>query len=414
MSGIFPRLLLVVVVMLSPGVGAGAALEDSTFAQSFWGVSYVQLGRVSAFYTGPGDVFHYNRVEGAAAGFGAICRNLPLRVNVLGRVNYGFSDERWKYEAAVVFPVDRRRRVFLGGRVYRLLDYEEDPEIVTTFTESYYTLLNRVAYRNYYLKSGRYAFSLWRPGSGVRIELGGLHERQSSASVQATYSFLDRDKPFPVNPRIEDGVLNAGVLRVYLSTRNTNWMLRRSNGWTLDGEVLHTGSFRSDFDYTLVKGRLTRYQVTTSRGWMAIRMYGGFALRRLPPQKVLDLGGGIPFYRPFGALRGLDYGRFNGDRTLGVILDHHFEGTFSRYLPLPKTAVFSLLEFVVFGGLGWSDMSSRTAAGLIDESARPSDGVYTEAGISLQDRFGIFRWDVGMKANDPGMGRVWTAVSLNY
>ena len=417
LSSVASGLLTVLLVIGVCGrAHANAALEDSTFAESFWAVTYLEFGGATAYYTGPNDVLHYNRVEGAALGLGVIVRNLPLQVNTKARASYGTSDKRWKYELTFVRPLGPGRRVFVGVGHFRLLAHEEDERVVSVFSESYATLLKRESYRNYYLRQGVYGYLLFRPSRKWRIEIGALDERQSSVQTRATYSLFARERSFPTNPRIADGLLRAAVTRLRLSTRQASWLLRRSNGWTLEGQVIHSASgvFGGDFDYTQIKGSITRYQVTTERGWVEVRLYGGIGLRELPPQKLLDLGGGVPFYRPFGSLRGVDYDRFNGDRVIGVVADHHFEGTFARFLPLPMTAVFGLLEFVFFAGAGWSDMSAATAARLVDDPVRPTDGLYAEAGISFQDRFGLFRWDLGGKAGDPGMNNVWTTVNVNF
>jgi len=409
-------ILGLVLVGFSGHAHARAALEDSTFAQSFWGVSYPEIWGATAYYTGPNDMLHFNRVEGTALGLGIIFRNLPLQLNAKVRGSYGTSDKRWKYEVRAVRPLERGRRVFAGVSRYRLLAHEEDERVVSVFSESYATMLKRESFMNYYLRGGAYGYLLFRPSRRWRVELGAVSERQSSVQTRATYSLLARERTFPINPRITEGLLRAAVTRLRFSTRQATWLLRRSNGWVLEGQAIHSasGAFGGDFDYTQIKGSVTRYQVTTERGWVEVRFYGGIGLGTLPPQKLLDLGGGVPFYRPFGSLRGVDYDRFNGDRVIGVVADHHFEGTFARFLPLPKTAVFGLLEFVLFAGAGWSDMASSTAARLVDDPVRPTDGVYTEGGVSLQDRFGLLRWDVGVKSGRRGLNRMWTTMNLNF
>ena len=376
---------------------------------------------LTSSYTGFNDLFHYNRVEGAALGLGLRTQNLLPDLDLLTKVSYGFADRRWRYRGEAMrwrnpSGSGQGRRLAVGAGVYREIRYEEDPALIKTVTITKDALLSKKDHRNYYTAEGKEGFVTRAFSRAFTVRAGSRREHLQSDSTQAKFSLFKRGERFRPTPSIREGWFSGVYLKGTCDTRIKRRAKRRSNGWTAEGIVEHTDRrlLKSDFSYTCLQGKAIRYQTTTPSAWLSAEVRGGMSIRPLPPHRMFDVGGGPGFYFPFGVLRGVPLNWFQGDRFATVLIDYHFGGRIFKDVPFPRVSLADMFEVIGFAGAAWTSLSARSRAMATDESLRTTDGIYTEVGLSVAERRDYFRFDVMFQRGDRRPGRVSVRVSANY
>ncbi|GEM_PF-6025901 len=370
---------------------------------------------LTSSYTGFNDLFHYNRVEGAAPGLGLRTQNLLPDLDLLTKVSYGPADRRWRYRGEAMRWL-KGRRLAVGAGVYREIRYEEDPALIKTVTITKDALLSKKDHRNYYTAEGKEGFVAQAFSRAFTGRAGYRREHLQSDSTQAKFSLFRRGERFRPNPSIREGWFSGVYLKAIYDTRIKRRTKRRSNGWTAEGIVEHTDRrlLKSDFSYTYLQGKAIRYQTTTPSAWLSAEVRGGMSVRPLPPHRLFDVGGGPGFYFPFGVLRGVPLNWFQGDRFAAVLIDYHFGGRIFKDVPFPRVSLADMFEVIGFAGAAWTSLSARSRAMATDEALRTTDGIYAEIGVSVAEKRDYFRFDVMFQRGDRRPGRVSVRVSANY
>lgn len=339
-------------------------------------------------------ISHYNRVEGARLKIGTSIQP-PLLKNALISVEggYGFSDKRWKGELAGLYHLDKKNRFFIEGNIYSTLGYEENRLSPLTSWNTFYALIMKRDYRDYYYKNGGTLGIGWRAADNLAFKVTGISETEESACTNVRFSVFHYNDAFRINPAIVNGELRA------LRTS----MLYRTNRLNaeLSGEYSDKTNFHSDFSYSRISSKIQWSFRPTFRTELTITGAGGTSTGELPPQKWFDFGGKIPMVYS-GNLRGTGYKAFTGEKIGYGIAEYAINGSvisqrrlLKALMPRRSERYLTFCKFVLWYGAGWSELSAKNSAvaSRLDIPAITSEKGYTEFGIGIVSPVNLFRFD---------------------
>ncbi|MBN2093469.1 hypothetical protein JW964_27845, partial [candidate division KSB1 bacterium] len=334
-----------------------------------------------------GNIVHYNRVEGLGINYGFNLTNLLLK-NSLFSISggYGFEDQRLKSEMALIQYLDSKHQYFIETNLYSTLAWEESRKLITTGKNTITSLLYKGDYRDYYYRTGGNLGFGYRVTDNLAIKFSYLTQSEKSAPNNTRFSLFHGKEPFRINPAIAEGefrgIRSEILYRLY--NRNVNCLAEYTNrSW------LH-----SDFSYFLMRLNADQKYRLTYHSHLNLAVAVGLASGYLTPQRWFDFGGRT-FLNFSGNMRGVDYKKFTGDRMATVNIDYAINGGI-LYDKGIHSNFLRALRLHLWGGLGWSELSSKSKS-LVTDMNLPSittNGIYHEFGIGLGDQFNIMRIDL--------------------
>ena len=249
--------------------------------------------------------FRYNRVDGPAPTAGLQVGNEEAPHPLLrAQATYAISRDRLLAEFGADVPLDRRRRVTLGGTGYRRTA-SEDVWIVSEAENTIFALLSRKDYRDYYEAEGFEGHVEVDPGRDAAFSAGFHVEDQRPLRVRTRVAAWGVDDLFRANPGIDSG--EEGL--VWGSFRVGPAAIPSKGGSRVELRYERAGSpLERDFDYgrLRIQGNL-RQRLTPTQGFRARAIVGSTRSGTLPAQKAWDLGG-------IGTLRGEPFKSMTGDQ----------------------------------------------------------------------------------------------------
>jgi hypothetical protein len=249
--------------------------------------------------------FRYNRVDGPAPTLGLAVGNEEAPRSLLrAQATYAISRDRLLAEFGADVPLDRRRRVTLGGSAYRRTA-TEDAWIVSEMENTIFALLSRKDYRDYYEAEGFEGHAAVEPGRDAGFSAGFHVEDQRSLVVKTRVAAWGVDDLFRENPAIEPG--EEGL--VWGEFRVGPAVIPASGGSRVLVRYERAGSpIERDFDYGSLRVQANlRQRLGPTQGVRARVVFGSTRTGTLPPQKVWSLGG-------IGTLRGEPFKSMTGDQ----------------------------------------------------------------------------------------------------
>lgn len=334
-----------------------------------------------------GNYFSYNRVEGLRLRYGLNLSNFILKHSAISvNAGYGFKDQRWKGDAALLLFLNQQKNIFIESNIYNTIGYEEPSRLITTGKNTFTGLLYKGDYRDYYYKEGVNLGLGFLPSENLALKVSFISQRESSAANRTRFSLFKYSQPFRLNPEIVAGRFN-GIQAT---------MLYRIYNFDLDllAEYTDTKNFQSDFSYAFIKGNLQKRYRPTEHSDLTFFTSAAISNGKLTPQRWFDFGGKT-FLNYHGNLRGADYKAFTGDRMVNATIEYSIIG--SEFYHRGLTAGFvKALKLHLWSGIGWSTLSekSQNFASNINTPTATADGIYHEFGIGLGDRLNILRIDV--------------------
>lgn len=349
------------------------------------------------------NYFRYNRVEGLALRYGFNLSNLILKNSAISvNAGYGFKDQRWKGDAALLAFLNHQKNVFIEGNIYRTIGYEEPSRLITTGKNTFTSLLYKGDYRDYYYKQGANLGLGFLPTENLAVKFSFISQEESNAANQTRFSLFKYRQPFRLNPEIAEGRFNG--LQATLLYRIYNFDL------DLSAEYTDMKNFHSDFSYAFIKASLQKRFRPTEFSDLTIFTAAAAATGKLTPQRWFDFGGKT-FLNYHGNLRGADYKAFTGDRMVSTTLEYSINGNEFYHRGL-KAGFIKALKLHLWSGIGWSTLSekSKQLAADINTPTATTDGIYHEFGIGLSDRLNILRVD--LVRNSVEKNRVLVSVNV--
>lgn len=341
------------------------------------------------------NYFRYNRVEGLWLRYGFNLSNLILKNSALSlNAGYGFKDKRWKGNVALLLFLNYQKNIFIESNFYRTIGFEEPSRLITTWENTFTSLMYKGDYRDYYYKEGANLGVGFLPAENLALKLSLVSQEESNAANHTRFSLFKYKQPFRFNPAIAEGRFNGFQSVILYRIYNLDLDLL--------AEYTDMKNFHSDFSYALIKANLQKRYRLTEYSDLNIFTSAAVSTGKLPPQRWFDYGGKT-FMNYHGNLRGVDYKAFTGDRMINSTVEYSIIGSefYNRGL---KVGFLKALKLHLWSGIGWSSLSekSKRFALNINTPTETTDGVYHEFGIGIGDRFNILRIDL-----------VWNSISNN-
>jgi hypothetical protein len=357
-------------------------------------------------FTGWQDIFRYNRVHGAYLGLGLIGEFTPaLSGTVQG--GYGFADKHWYAEGELRLALDDVGKYSLRLNAYDKLARRDNPYTITQPSITLMSLFLKNDYGDYYYARGGQA--------EMEVSFGQLRFVRRDVFVRPTrFSVVFRNEyhePAFVNtdfavfgsgPFRDNPAAFTGTLRSLGMEFNWNYHPERrfsGFGWQIKGEIAEPSLIPSDFRFRQLISTLVLHVPTLPLWTLELRLTGGWSYGDVPPQRFFSLESAASSIAGAGALRGLYVKEFYGDRFATASIEHNFGELIPGILRIPNLASFGI-EFIVSGGVGWSQFSSRTLAYTGTRLPAANDTrerIYYEAGLGLNKILLLLRTDVTVR-----------------
>jgi len=127
-----------------------------------------------------------------------------------------------------------------------------------------------------------------------------------------------------------------------------------------------------------------------------LHLSGGVIESSAPVQKLGAVDGSLYRFTPFSVLKTRSSVPYVGNKYGVITVEHNF-----RTIPFEVLGLNYFVEngwgIILFGGAGVAELHDRSSFLMMD-----SNGIHTEAGISLNSIFGILRLDFAKRLDSPG------------
>ena len=282
--------------------------------------------------------FDFNRVHGLSLKVSGEATTIRAGTRIFGEVSNGLASKVWDYQVGAEKVWFNRHPLSIGGTVHHLTE-TNDHAGLSGEEEFLASAALGKAFLDYYQCEGYQAWVEQRltPSTSIMIEL--MDEEHNNLAKSTDWSLFNRGTPKRSNQRINTGRLRALAVTYRFDTRDRRWeahvsplhrvrnfrtysrpTYRTRRGWRGNLSAEYTGeTLNSDFNFTLYRFRVTRYNRLSSNHHLDFRLEGGFADTPLPRQRLLYLGG-------VGTLRGYNVKELVGNNMLLFNLEYrlHF------------------------------------------------------------------------------------------
>lgn len=354
---------------------------------------------------GSGVRGRYNRIEGAHLGlkYERILKSTGLNMSVFG--GYSFNSEMWDYggEAEKSLKNFGNKNLSVSLSYKNSIDTQYESGIYTGGMNSVVTLLGGDDYFNYY-RNEQFSAGLAFKNivDKLDLEFFGNHEvhRSFNAGNEIDFNLFNWEKIRRENPEIDDGTLRSITARVGFNEQERNFGFAGARQFQLMAEFSHP-DLGSDFDFTSISMRLdwnfeTFYQRRLFANTLDIHLSAGVIEGDVPIQKLGAVDGSLSRFTPFSVLKTKPYLPYVGNIFGIAVTEHNF-----RTLPFELLGLNYFVEkgwgVILFGGAGIANLNDEVSYIKMD-----SDGIHTEAGVSLNSIFGIMRLDFAKRLDSPG------------
>ena len=347
----------------------------------------------------------YNRVDGVHLGLNYRERFTDTGLNLRFFGGYSFNSEYWDYGA----EADKRLGKFGETVLYSSLSYKNSTD--TQYSSAIYsvgmnsipTILGGDDYFNYFRNEAVSAgFKLTNIINKVDLEVSGNHEvhRSFSPGNEIDFNLFNWVNNRRENPEIEEGTLRSLSVSIGYNMQDRNFGFAGSRQVQMSGEISRPG-LGSDFDYSSFQMSFdwnfeTFYKRRLFANTLDIHLSGGVVESSAPIQKLGAVDGSLSRFTPFSVLKARPYLPYVGNRYGVVAVEHNF-----RTIPFEILGLNYFVNkgwgVILFGGAGVSELNNESSFLMMD-----TNGVHTEAGISLNSIFGILRLDFAKRLDSPG------------
>lgn len=371
----------------------------------------------SSFTMGPGSLLpsgfsatgRFNRVDGFNAGIKVNRRlkRIGFGAEIFG--SYSFHADHFDYGLSLrqrISPEEFSPRIFLSGTFAEEIRPRSGSSIFTGTMNSFQSLMGGADYFDYFKTTaltGGIEFRGLLPRTDFRIIFINRDDRSVELSEESVYDFsifgLHRSRP--ENPGIWDGILNSLNFQIDLNRPRYDFGISGSRSLHLSVER-SLAEFGSDFEFTKLNVEAkwntdTFFSRRVFANTLVLQFTGGYSFGDLPPQNLAILDGTMGRFSPFGVLKTKNSRPYEGSQYWMLTGEHNF-----RTIPFEWVGLRSLADrgwgIILFGGVGYAD-SPNDIYSFIPAS---TNGVHSEAGLSLNSILGVFRIDLAKRIDAPG------------
>ncbi|MFQ6039675.1 MAG: POTRA domain-containing protein [Candidatus Poribacteria bacterium] len=283
------------------------------------------LGRIK-----PHPTIDFNRVNGLMLGGGAqVTTVFAGGGRLYGGASYGISSKSWNSQLGAEKWLFNRHRFTVGGQIHKLTD-TNDLGLLSEDEDFLGSALFGEAFEDYFERKGYEARLQQQLTSSTSVKVRYADDEYSSLFINNNWSLFNPSTPKRGNPRIDDGRIRSITVSYEFDTRNVKRFATRNfhtypvpsgqtqNGWQGYFSMEYAGRvLKGDFDFTLYKFYITRYNRFSARQTFDFRATGALSDALLPDQRLSYLGG-------VGTLRGYEFKQFVGDNMLLLNLEYRF------------------------------------------------------------------------------------------
>lgn len=359
-------------------------------------------------FTDRTDIFKFNRVHGLYLGLGLI-HQIGDNLEVLGKIGYGFSDNRYYGQTTAVFFPDAKRQIQIGASVYDILQRRDEPYRVQTALISTVALFAKNDYGDYYYNRGMELFVQFGAGQlqfirpeyfehPYSLKLYYKNEDHRTARTNTQFSFFNRNALFRDNPEIADV-----TQRMVGYELNLNYNSRRRFsriGMQLKGKFSSPEYLASAVDFQQYEGSFF-WKFRTLPLWeTTITFHSVFSRGTILPQNYYSLETVASNVAPIGDVyRVMGVKEFYGDRIFAFNVEHNLGEIVPGILRIPNIASFGL-EFIATFNAAWTDfgaLSMMEVPELRKTTSQTSDRWYYEVGLGINKFLLFLRTDVTVR-----------------
>ena len=355
---------------------------------------------------GAGLNMRFNRADGFH--LGARYRNrfdFGFQFKTFG--GYNFNSQKWDYGLHTTQQIFQNNdtRISLLGRYENSTKTQYKSNLYSTGMQSSSALIGGDDYSDYYRNEQISAgVQIRNILPKVHLQVSANHEihRSFEPDSELDYSLFGWHRQQRINPQIGEGNLRSFKGKVSYGDFNPG----RDFGFSGNRNIavsaeISDPSFGSDFNFAKVTlsadwNLPTFYQRRLFANTLDLHFSGGYSFRNLPLQRFGAVDGSLTRFTPFGSLKTRNYLPYQGNKYWLATAEHNF-----RTIPFEILGINALVDrgwsIILFGGAGHAEADGR-----FPEDLLTSDGVHTEAGISLNSIFGILRIDFAKRLDSPG------------
>ena len=275
-------------------------------------------------------IVDFNRVHGVVLGGGGEVQTKDYGGGrVFGDLSYGLSSETLNYHLGAEKRWFDRHTVRVGGRIHKFTGVIGDLSLSQS-EELLAALVLGDAFMDYYLRQGYQAWVKAHLTHFTDISLGFTDEQHKILFTSTDWSLFNEKTPKKSNLRINEGHLRSVSASCNFDTRDHKSHLSRhfqdyptpnsrtTRGWLGNFAIEYAGKhLQTDFDFTIYRFNLARYNKFSKKHYFDLRLAGGFSDAPLPRQRQFYLGG-------LGTLRGYGFKEFIGDNMLLSNLEYRY------------------------------------------------------------------------------------------
>lgn len=371
----------------------------------FWPLGKLEIGNIQTLMS-------YNRVEGFRNQIQLRTSNdFSRRLELSGRLAYGYGDEVFKYGGAVRFNVTPNKRGML--RLYYNYDLTqlglgENAQDVDAALGSFFRTkpLNQLTFVEKFgmtfEKDFGKSFILSAGGEWKELESKG-EANYRIPNDETGFTQIDKIATFETFFKIRyaknEEFLSGAFDRISLGSRYPIL--------TLKGVLGVKGVLNSNYEYQKLEFDLEHSPKLGILGKLNYRIYAGyiFGQAAYPFLKVHE--GSQTYWFQSQAHNRMDFFEFISDRYVGATVEQHFNGLFFDRIPLVRKLKWRL---VVSGRAVYGELSAeQTETMLLPDITRSFGNTpYVESTIGIENIFKVIRIDAVWRMThlDPGVSPV--------
>lgn len=368
---------------------------------------------------GPMDIYHFNRVEGHALGFGLYINDeFNKRLNADFNTQYGFSDKRLKNKLSVEYLMGKNRTssIYFSGFNKLTNLFEEDDEY-NQFTTTVLNLFTKYDYKDYYYSNGMEFGVKHSLADYLEITAGGYYSKDKSASVNTNYSLFQKEEIYNANRPVEDTeikVISAGFNFDFRDFIDDGYFRRRIPGkviplFSFKYLTTEPGFLKNKFKYDRFTFELNGRLATFGTAEFRYQYQRDVSYGTVPVQRMSQISGNIESGGKYFTYRTLKFGEVFGDNITKINIEHYFGDELFRRFHMGFLAEFQI-TLNSFINIAWSSISSKSKkelTGNFYEFKTP----FVEAGFGLGHLFLPIAIEFAWKLNHRGHNNF--AICLN-
>jgi uncharacterized protein DUF5686/carboxypeptidase-like protein len=380
-----------------------------------YGLNNIFFGKRFVFdktsYSVPGllGAYRFNRIEGHALNLGFEVGDPFAPVEEIEAiVGYGFSDERLKWSLGAGILLNQYSGFRLQARAYDELHYlDEDSYQLNNLTALFAQAAFMWDPRDFFYRKGVEISLEGYIAPVIKSILHGNYNNYQSADVNTDEHLFRVNRPWRMNPPINDGYISSVGLRVELDLRSR--ILNK-------GAVQRVGrsQFKPYVDATVFKNNLDDGEFTYSQysagfaggfglgGWGSLKFQadGSYADNIMPMQTIHNIDGSAEGVTGPWLFRSFLWSEFGGDQIVTAMLHWDLGNMPFRVLGVPNIPYLNnrFWELSFFGNGGWTDIREETQ--LLQKI--PVDAAripFYELGFSIGNIFTLFEFDFAWRMN---------------